>query len=248
MSIAVNLLVLMIIIGVHEYGHMWSAKRYGLAVPEFSIGVGYKLFTFFFRGTEYSLRAIPLGGFVQISESDLEKATKKQRIVILLSGPIANLLLCIAFSVPMALGPYAGHPYLADLSTVIIIIFAILGTIVAFIVSIPVTIYALFVIFLHPIDSMNTVAGPIGLISGEGVGVPLDIPLFTHFIIYTYVLSLAIGTINLVPMSILDGGRIFSEVLAEKKVFIKYWQIGTSGLLVALMIYIISTDIFKLVT
>lgn len=57
---------LLVSVGCHEAGHMLFAKRFGVPVPEFAIGFGPRVFSFTARGTRYSLRAIPLGGFVSI--------------------------------------------------------------------------------------------------------------------------------------------------------------------------------------
>lgn len=57
---------LILSVSLHEWGHMYFAKKFGAAVPEFSIGFGPLLWKKVRRGTQYSLRAIPLGGFVRI--------------------------------------------------------------------------------------------------------------------------------------------------------------------------------------
>lgn len=57
---------LLVSVAVHEWGHMATAKRFGVRVPEFAVGFGLKLGSFKRGGTEYSFRAIPLGGFVSI--------------------------------------------------------------------------------------------------------------------------------------------------------------------------------------
>lgn len=59
--------VFAVCITLHEFGHFYVAKKSGVAVPVFSIGFGPKLFKFNKGGTEYSLRLLPLGGFVQMA-------------------------------------------------------------------------------------------------------------------------------------------------------------------------------------
>ncbi|MCU0443639.1 MAG: RIP metalloprotease RseP [Microscillaceae bacterium] len=61
------LLCLSIIVGLHELGHLVAAKVFGMRVEKYSIGFPPKIFGFTWRETEYSLGAIPLGGFVKIS-------------------------------------------------------------------------------------------------------------------------------------------------------------------------------------
>ncbi len=106
MGILISLLVLSFLIFFHELGHFMAARFFGVQVDVFSIGFGKKLFTKMIGKTEWSLSAIPLGGYVKMKgqdDSDPTKVsydddsynTKKpwQRIVILLAGPFANFLL-----------------------------------------------------------------------------------------------------------------------------------------------------------
>ena len=61
-SLGISLLV-----GLHEIGHLLAAKLFGMRVEKYSIGFPPKVWGFTWRGTEYSLGAIPMGGFVKIS-------------------------------------------------------------------------------------------------------------------------------------------------------------------------------------
>ncbi|WP_062306187.1 M50 family metallopeptidase [Alicyclobacillus sendaiensis] len=60
-------LVFGVCVTLHEFGHFYVAKRCGVAVPVFAIGFGPKVVSVVRGGTEYSLRLIPLGGFVQLA-------------------------------------------------------------------------------------------------------------------------------------------------------------------------------------
>ena len=55
-----------LIVFIHEWGHMMAAKRCGVAVPTFAIGMGPSLFSFQLGETRYHFCAFPLGGFVKI--------------------------------------------------------------------------------------------------------------------------------------------------------------------------------------
>ena len=56
-------LTLGILVTLHEYGHFWVARRFGVKVLRFSVGFGKPLFSWYDRhGTEYAVAAIPLGG------------------------------------------------------------------------------------------------------------------------------------------------------------------------------------------
>lgn len=108
--IAQLVLALVILIGLHEAGHMIAAKAFGMRVEKFYIGFPPKIFGFKKGETEYSLGAIPLGGFVKITgmidESLDTEAMKKepepyefrakpawQRLIVMLGGIIMNVIL-----------------------------------------------------------------------------------------------------------------------------------------------------------
>jgi membrane-associated protease RseP (regulator of RpoE activity) len=61
---AIFILGLAISIGLHEFGHLIPAKLFGIKVPNWAIGFGPKLWGKQIGETEYSIRAIPLGGFI----------------------------------------------------------------------------------------------------------------------------------------------------------------------------------------
>ena len=122
MGILVALLVLSVLIFFHELGHFTAARFFGVQVDVFSIGFGKRLWTKKIGKTEWSLSAIPLGGYVKMKGQDDSDPTnisydedsyniKKpwQRIVILLAGPFANFLM--AFLLYLAIS-YMGVPKL----------------------------------------------------------------------------------------------------------------------------------------
>ncbi|GAB3289557.1 RIP metalloprotease RseP [Parahaliea aestuarii] len=107
-TIAITLATLAVLVAVHEYGHFWVARRCGVKVLRFSIGFGKSLWTWRDRqGTEYSVAAIPLGGYVKMldeREGDVDPAEQHQafnrkpvlqRIAVVAAGPLANFALAI---------------------------------------------------------------------------------------------------------------------------------------------------------
>jgi regulator of sigma E protease len=107
-TIALTLGTLAILVAIHEFGHFWVARRCGVHVLRFSIGFGKSLYSWRDRqGTEYSIAAIPLGGYVkmlderegEVAAADLHRAFNRkpvlQRIAVVAAGPLANLLLAI---------------------------------------------------------------------------------------------------------------------------------------------------------
>jgi regulator of sigma E protease len=98
-----------VLVTFHEFGHYWVARRCGVHVLRFSVGFGKPLWLRRGRdGTEYAIAAIPLGGYVKMlderegdvpaSQADTAFNRKSvwQRIAIVLAGPVANLVLCVA--------------------------------------------------------------------------------------------------------------------------------------------------------
>lgn len=104
MTVLIALVIIAAIILVHEVGHFIAAKRIGIPVHEFSLGMGYKLFSTTKNGTEYSLRLIPIGGFVRMAGEDLgdlddpngfSKRTPLEKIRVAFAGPFMNLALAL---------------------------------------------------------------------------------------------------------------------------------------------------------
>ena len=105
-----NVLWLLVLIGVmiilHEAGHFWAARWFGVRVETFSIGFGPRLFGIRRGDTDYRLSAILFGGYVKMTgeqpgdenaddpRSFLSKP-RPQRLVIVLAGPLMNVLLAV---------------------------------------------------------------------------------------------------------------------------------------------------------
>lgn len=89
MGVLIDLILFILILGsivfVHEFGHFMMAKLTGVYVYEFAIGMGPKLWSKKGKETEYTLRAIPIGGFCMMAGEDLEdddlkKVPKNKRL------------------------------------------------------------------------------------------------------------------------------------------------------------------------
>lgn len=99
LSIIYFVLILGTIVLVHEFGHFFFAKLFGIYVYEFSIGMGPKVFSK--KGkkgeTTYSIRAIPVGGFVQLAGEGMEEDEKLPKDRLLQSKPIWQRFLVMFF-------------------------------------------------------------------------------------------------------------------------------------------------------
>ena len=104
-TVVVAVILFALIIGIHEFGHFITAKKFGVKVNEFALGMGPKIFSHQGKETLYSLRLIPIGGYCAMEgedeDSDDERAlnNKKwwQRAIILAAGATMNILLGIVF-------------------------------------------------------------------------------------------------------------------------------------------------------
>ena len=107
MTIIYFILILGITVFIHELGHFMFAKKYGVYVYEFSIGMGPRLFKFNRKNdeTDYCIRLFPIGGFVQMAgeevevdetipeEKRLQSKTAFQRFMIMVAGVMMNFIL-----------------------------------------------------------------------------------------------------------------------------------------------------------
>jgi len=113
------LILITVVVFVHEYGHYYFAKKYGVGITDFSIGFGKEIFGWTDKsGTRWKICSIPLGGYVKFfgdrnvfSESEQKEVIEKydekdrkklfilkplyQRSIIVAAGPIANFILAI---------------------------------------------------------------------------------------------------------------------------------------------------------
>ena len=113
------IVLILVVVFIHEYGHYYFAKKYGVGVTDFSIGFGREIFGWNDKsGTRWKICWIPLGGYVKFfgdrnvfSQADQEKIIEKynkedqkklfvlkplyQRALIVFGGPLANFLLAL---------------------------------------------------------------------------------------------------------------------------------------------------------
>ena len=99
--VLIGILLFLLLILFHEFGHFICAKMSGVKVNEFAIGMGPKLFKFQKGETLYTLRALPIGGFCAMEGEDEESSDKRsfqnasvyKRMIIVAAGGIMNIIL-----------------------------------------------------------------------------------------------------------------------------------------------------------
>ena len=107
MGIILAILIFSFIVFFHELGHFVLAKKNGIDVEEFAIGMGPLLYSREYKGTKYAVRLLPIGGFCAMGED--EEATDSPnnfnnksvwaRISVIAAGPIFNFILALVFAV-----------------------------------------------------------------------------------------------------------------------------------------------------
>lgn len=130
LTIVSFLLMLGILMFFHELGHYWVARRNNIEVEEFGV-FGFpprivKLFTY--KGTDFTLNAIPLGAFVRMKGEDMgdmsagsfNAASAGARAAVLVAGPAMNLLLAFVFSIFSVMSGFpaaVANPQITEIAT-----------------------------------------------------------------------------------------------------------------------------------
>ncbi|MBI5587202.1 MAG: site-2 protease family protein [Deltaproteobacteria bacterium] len=244
-SLIAFLLVFTIVVLVHEAGHFLAARLFSVKAYEFSIGFPFspRVVTLFKnRETEFTLRLLPLGGFVSFSPDGEEgvpeflSLARRKRAVISAAGSVFNLIFAIlVLTAAFAAGKGMGLPEAA---------LAGAGTA-----------YAVFAGTLNLLYSLVTggsfegLSGPIGIavMAGQAASAgPFSLLFFTAM------LSLSLGVFNLLPLPALDGGHLLmiaAEALTGRPLKLEtYNRIGAVGivLLVVLTVAVSYRDVVRM--
>lgn len=192
---------------IHEGAHFFVAKKSGVKVLEFSIGFGKKIWSKKGKETEYSIRNIPLGGYVKMlgeeEESDDDRAYNKasvwKRLAIVLAGPFINIVFGITLFWILA-SIYNKNAYYGLIVTkryLVLLFQSVVG------------------LFTGGVKNAEMI-GPVGISSI----IVKTSGLFDFFYLLS-VISISLGVTNLLPIPGLDGGKILLllvEIIRRKKV------------------------------
>ena len=189
------LALLSLLVLIHEVGHLLAAKRVGIPVAEFAVGFGPRLWSRSWGETEYSLRLLPLGGFVAPALDDFEfgEVPLRRRLVFFLGGPLANLAAALPLFALLN-GVEGGF----SLRNALVLPFAqvalacrqLLGVIPG--------------LFSHP-AALSGVVGIVvegGRLTGAGTVLQFAISV-----------TISLAVLNLLPIPVLDGGQIVLSCL-----------------------------------
>lgn len=223
MIIFLTLFILTLVIVVHEFGHFIVAKYFKVKVLEFSIGMGTKIYS---KGI-FSIRLLPLGGYVKLDEKTLEDISKIKQICIMIAGIIMNLILA----------------YLC------ILLLNGIKPVRAFIGLIT-TIKAYLIAIIH-ITSLKDLSGPIGIHLAV-VNTTKMLGIFKGSSLLIVMISINLAIVNLLPIPGLDGSRIYITLIKmigvkiSKKIEEKIYIVGFL-ILITLTILVMFQDVLKLI-
>jgi len=241
------IIVFSMIVLVHEVGHFIAAKKSGVKVYEFSVGFPFspRLCTLFrYKETAFTLRLLPLGGFVSFSKDgdeeakNLFKASYSRRAFIMSAGSFFNIIFAFIVFVPIfIIGKHL--PFIEALLLSTKTIWGILSGTVIVLSNI-----------LSGQGGLEELSGPVGIavIAGQAASKG-----FLNLLYFTGVLSMSIGLMNLFPLPALDGGHLlmlFIETIRKKPIGLKTYQvINLIGftLFMILSVLVVYKDVVKLI-
>ena len=226
------------LIFIHEGGHFLVAKLCKVKVNQFAIGFGPTIFTKQGKETKYTLRLIPLGGFVSMEGEEkpseetraFNKASIPKRIAIVIAGATVNIIfgLMVYFILVSSIkGNMAeGVKYTANLA-----------------VSMLDSIRQLFIGNV----GIEDFTGPVGI--SEVVSKTSGIKEYLYMV---SIISVSLGITNLLPIPALDGGKILLLIIEairrkplKEETEISIQLIGFS-LLIGLSIFVTYNDVVRI--
>lgn len=232
------IVLLGLLVIMHEFAHMVVAKLCKVKVTEFSIGFGPLLLKKERKGTVYSLRLIPLGGYVNLLgmddkecniEGSYSKANAFKKIAILLAGGIVNILFGLLIYFILV---YQASNFLVAFDATKHFTFSMFESI-----------KMLFTGAVTPEQLM----GPIGI-----TDLVSETTKISEYIYLTALVSLSLGVTNLLPIPPLDGSKILIiifETIRRKPIKEETeLKIQLAGFLfiILLSLYVAYNDILRL--
>lgn len=193
-------LLLGILVLIHEGGHFIVAKLCKIRVNEFAIGFGRKIYSKKIGETQYTLRIIPLGGFVRMEgeetpseeEGSFSKAKAWKKILIVAAGGLVNIIFAIIIFFLLVIFYYK-YPLKEALQIVGNFSYSIIES--------------LKILFSGSL-TMDQLVGPIGISS-----IIVQTTDLANYIYLMSAVSLSLGVTNLLPIPPLDGGKILIYII-----------------------------------
>lgn len=269
LTVLAGILMIVILVAVHELGHLLAARKCGVGVEQFAIGFGPGIRIFTVKGIPIYLRLIPLGGFVKLKSRELkttissgkylEEANWLEKIFICLAGVGFNLILAVILRTLIFL--FAQPDLQVKISIMTIGFLQCPAWYLAPIYAVKVVFVLFFKMYLAILLSLWAFVIPIirmapmpnaGIGGTIGLGANIHTGLWAYCALIYYV-SIILAAANLLPLLPFDGGQIAATLV--EKIFgqrrlakILYWLIKYVGfaILILMMINLIMSDAFDI--
>lgn len=232
-----TLFLLGILVIIHEGGHFTVAKLCKVRVNEFSVGFGNILWSKKGKETTYSIRLIPLGGYVSLegeeeisdAEDSFSKSSIWKKIAIVSAGAIVNILFGLLVYFLLVTYHYGFEVALSSTGN-----FA--GALA----------YSIKTLFTGG-TTVDDLAGPVGIAS-----IVSKTSSISDFVYLLSVISLSLGVTNLVPIPPLDGGKLLIYIVEwikrkplQEKTSLRIQTIGFA-FIIGLSLFVLYNDVMKL--
>jgi len=246
-SLLAFIVVFTVIVVVHEFGHFITARKAGIKVYEFSIGFPFspRLITLFrHKETAFTIRLLPIGGFVGFSQDtdedamELFEASCNKRALVLSAGSMFNIIFAFMVFVPL----FIVGKHINFLDAILLSAKTIWGILSG-------TILVIWDVLIGH-GTLEGLSGPVGIAVMAGQAASQGILNLFYF---TGVLSLSLGIMNLLPLPALDGSHLimlFIESIRKRPLSPQTYQVVT---LVGLSLFLVLTiavtykDVAKLI-
>lgn len=249
-------------VSIHELGHAWAMRRYGVPIEEISL-LGMKFFgapslsfNYTFRGakdpTKISIHPFLIGAYVKGDTKALEALPAKDQAVIFGAGPFVNFMYCL-----VAYGLLeVTHPS-GDFVVIGGICFALAALLITFrtlvcrygVLLIGVLLSGLILSSLFTVSAGQTgaVGGPVTIVNDMSSIYQVNAEAGNQLrgaILISVIVSLALGTTNALPLPPLDGGQIAHRYLSAWNKKVGTYFAGAGAILFfALIVAALSNDL-----
>lgn len=216
LRILLILLVLEFTLAIHEYGHLKAMQKYGVEVKEFSLGIGFKLYQTRVRDFNFTVRLVPIAAYVEPTKRGNEQLKQAPRLVqlhIYVAGVRNNIIAALLFS--FLLQFIALTKKKISLKRIFFNILKIPFQLVILYFYCGI---AVFLTLLWPIRRKIRFSIP----SRWGLEVFADKPWKKKIRSFVW-FNVIIGLLNLMPLAIIDGGKIFLTFINLSGTLLIFW-------------------------
>jgi len=263
MSVLIFIIVLVVLIVAHEFGHFVAAKWAGMRVDEFGLGYPPRALTIATLGeTRYTLNFVPFGGFVKIYGEDaipqqvrdaraFSSKTRLAQALVLVAGIAMNLVLAWFIFTALLMTPHwvNDHEFVAGRAFVPALVEGAQVTVrVTGVIALGL---AHFFAGLFTLTAdLSQVSGPVGIAGAVGAAAHTG---WQDLLSLTALISINLALINLIPIPALDGGRLLFVLIESitrrpiKPVVANTINATGFAFLILLMLVVTLHDVYRLI-